>query len=245
MQAIQKLGMIRKLSFPGAKAININITNTVQKRFINQCLHVKGLPTTLTSEEIYTFMKEYGSVQEIASYPEAPKFESGAKSASDVLDQKRKNFITHDRLPGLTAIVRFHNVQSAIMCKDELHWRPYPHENYELTEEVIKSNPRDRPLVNILFETGELFERLRPWVRRDLFGSRKWIAKIEGRPVEEGSDRGLRLMKKQQSERKEFPKNGSTRTSTSTRSNLNKKTVRKNPVRRKRDEPEQQDALEW
>jgi len=192
MQSIQKLGVLRNLQTASAKAMNLI---TMQKRFINQCLHIKGLPTTLTNENIYTFVNEYGSIQELACYAEAPSFDADGKNAAEVKIIKKRNFITHDRPPGQTAVVRFHNVQSAIMCKDELHWRPYPDENYELTKEVIQSNPRDRPLVNILFETGELFERLRPWVRRDLFNSRRWIAKIEGRPVEDGIDRGLALLK--------------------------------------------------
>jgi len=226
MQAIQKVGMLRNLSSSNAKAMNVI---TVQKRLINQCLHIKGLPTTLTDETIYTFVKEYGSIQELASYAEAPRFDAENKNDVEVKSLKRRNFITHDRPPGQTAVVRFHNVQSAIMCKDELHWRPFPHENYELTAKVIQSNPRDRPLVNILFETGELFERLRPWVRRDLFNSRKWIAKTEGRPVENGIDRGLALLKTRAT-RKDLQKKGSTKF---------------NSNRKKLDQTEKQDVLTW
>jgi len=79
------------------------------------------------------------------------------------------------------------------MCKEELHWRPFPDENYVLDNKITDTNPRDRPLTNILFETSSLFERLRPWVRRDLFMSRTWIAKAEGRPVEKGGDDDFRI----------------------------------------------------
>lgn len=161
----------------------------LQKRSINQCLHIKGLPSVLSKDEIYAFMKDYGSIQELASYEEAPQFQSNyANDEADIV--KRRNFITHDRPPGQTAIVRFHDIKSALMCKEELHWRPFPADSYELTNEVITTNPRDRPLVNILYETQELFQRLRPWVKRDLYDSRRWIAKLEGRPVEKGLDRG-------------------------------------------------------
>ena len=171
----------------------------MQKRLINQCLHIKGLPTSLSKEQIYTFMKDYGSIQEIASYAEAPQFEGGYGSYEEANIVKQTNFITHDRPPGQTAIIRFHDIKSALICKEELHWRPFPAKNFVLTDEIIATNPRDRPLVNILFETGELFERLRPWVKRDLHFSRIWIAKLEGRPVEIGIDR-RRMFKKQRNE---------------------------------------------
>lgn len=187
--------MIR--TFFCVKAIHCctNATARMQKRSINQCLHIKGIPTVLSRDEIYTFMKDYGSIQEMASYEEAPQFQSNyADENADFV--KHRNFITHNRPPGQTAIVRFHDIKSALMCKEDLHWRPFPTENYELTNQLIYTYPRDRPLVNILFETQELFERLRPWVRRDLYNSRIWISKLEGRPVEEGPDRGRTVNKR-------------------------------------------------
>mmetsp|Transcript_10509 Transcript_10509/g.19618 ORF Transcript_10509/g.19618 Transcript_10509/m.19618 type:complete len:210 (-) Transcript_10509:124-753(-) len=187
--------MIRNLL--GAKGIHscMNAIQKCQKRSINQCLHIKGLPIVLSKDEIYAFMKDYGTIQELASYDEAPQFMSTyAMEEADAV--KRKNFITHDRPPGQTAIIRFHDIKSAIMCKEELHWRPFPSDNYQLTDHVIQTNPRDRPLVNALFETEELFQRLRPWVKRDLHDSRIWIAKVEGRPIEAGLDRGRILKKK-------------------------------------------------
>lgn len=174
---------------------NLSIFNGVaQIRQINHCLHIKGLPKDLSKEEIYDFMKDYGTIQELATYVEAPK----ADKSQENIKTKRRFHITHNREPGQTAIVRYHEVQSAVMCKNELHWRPFPHENYCLTDEIIKMYPRDRPLINILYETEHLFLRLRPWVRRDLFDSRIWIADIEGKPVEEGEDKGLQISRKQE-----------------------------------------------
>ena len=48
-----------------------------------------------------------------------------------------------------------------------------------------------------MYETEHLFLRLRPWVRRDLYESRIWIADIEGKPVEKGEDKGLQISRKQ------------------------------------------------
>jgi hypothetical protein len=161
-------------------SLSILTRSSFQKRFINQCVHIKGLPTHLSKGEIYSFMTDYGTIKEIASYSEAPNYD---QSDPDATQTKRKNYITHDRPPGQTAVIRFQEVKSAIMCKEELHWRPFPDEKYELTDEIIETNPRNRPLVNILFETKILFERLRPWVRRDLYKSRQWVAEKEGRAV--------------------------------------------------------------
>lgn len=182
-----------KVFFPDMNAVR---HCSRQRRFINQSLHIKGLPSLLSREEIYTFMRDYGTIQELASYAEAPQFEGNFGNDDEINEVKRTNYITHDRPPGQTAVIRFHDIRSALLCKEELHWRPFPLENYELSNQIIATHPRDRPLVNILFETNELFQRLRPWVKRDLYDSRIWIARIEGRPVEQGIDRGRALNSK-------------------------------------------------
>jgi hypothetical protein len=144
-----------------------------QKRFLNKCLHIKGLPMMLSKEEIYAFMKNYGSIDQIASYQEAAVDNELQSKA------KRKNHISHNRLPGQTAIVSFRDTASAIRCREDLHWRPFPHASYTLNREIIQKNPRDRPLVNILFDTETLTKRLRGWVARDLKLSERWIQEIE------------------------------------------------------------------
>jgi hypothetical protein len=188
------LGMSQfKTSYPGS------IFST-QKRYLNNILHVKGLPVDLSKEEIYTFFREnYGKVVELASYDEAPIVKSKGEHASDKstnnangpdLEQGsgqhdptkkvfRKKFITHNRPPGKTVIIKFESIESAFMCKEELHWRPFPSEEYVLTEEIVMTEPRDRPLVNILFDTNILRDRIRGWVLRDLSMSRAWIRKKE------------------------------------------------------------------
>ena len=161
-----------------------NTITLIQKRFINKCLHIKGLPTHLTKEDLYDFMKSYGSIDQLAAYPEQSKnYEEKSMDSDDIFNAKRRNFITHNRPPGQTAIVHFEDLSSAAMCKEELHWRPYPDEKFELNEDIINTNPRDRPLVNILFQTNILDKQLRPWVRRDLDQSRYWIADKEGTAV--------------------------------------------------------------
>lgn len=170
-------------------------TSFSQIRLINQCIHIKGIPLEVSREEIYSLMKDYGKVTELAAYPEAPNYD---KDDPEATQTKRKHYITHDRLPGQTAVVRFENIKSAIMCKEELHWRPFPHKCYNLTKEIIETNPRNRPIVNILFETSILSQRLRPWVRRDLGKSQNWIAKQEngllnGRKWSTGNQRTLKM----------------------------------------------------
>uniref|UniRef100_A0A7S3Q5Y1 Uncharacterized protein n=1 Tax=Chaetoceros debilis TaxID=122233 RepID=A0A7S3Q5Y1_9STRA len=189
------LGMSQLTSNPGS------IFST-QKRYLNNCLHAKGLPTNLSKEEIYTFFRDnYGKVVEFASYDEAPLIaKSKGKKASDKstnnangpdLDegsgehdptkrvQTRRKFITHNRVPGKTVIIKFESIESAFMCREELHWRPFPSEEYVLTEDIVMTEPRDRPLVNILFDNTVLRDRIRGWVCRDLSMSRAWIRQKE------------------------------------------------------------------
>jgi hypothetical protein len=127
----------------------------------------------LSKEEIYTFMKKYGSIDQIASYQEAPIEEEFRNKA------KRNNNIAHNRLPGQTAIVTFRDTASALRCREDLHWRPFPHASYTLNRDIIQKNPRDRPLVNILFDTETLTKRLRGWVARDLQLSERWVKELE------------------------------------------------------------------
>ena len=93
--------------------------------------------------------------------------------------QTRRKFITHNRVPGKTVIIKFESIESAFMCREELHWRPFPSEEYVLTEDIVMTEPRDRPLVNILFDNTVLRDRIRNWVRRDLSMSRAWIRQKE------------------------------------------------------------------
>merc|ERR1712154_129871 len=74
------------------------------------------------------------------------------------------------------------------MCKEEMHWRPFPLAGVDedgnniyrpfLEKETLERNPRDRPILNILFETTAMHENLRPWVKRDLVQSKSWINKL-------------------------------------------------------------------
>jgi hypothetical protein len=100
---------------------------------------------------------------------------NGKDAAS--LDRQRKqrkqaNYIKHNRRPGQTVIVHFESINSAIALKEELHWRPFPDGTFKVTEEVLNTQPTDRPLLNVLYETERLREKLRPWVVKDLAQSK-------------------------------------------------------------------------
>ncbi len=161
----------------------------LQLRWVNTCLLIKGLPFAVPKEYLYTFFKtNYGEIKEIAFYDEVNRNQlneehNNNNSTNDSKKRQRSNMniktnIGHNRPPGQTAIINFESTNSAIMCKEELHWRPFPligiddGGNYIyrpfLEKESIERNPRDRPLVNIIFETSQMREKLRPWVRRDL-----------------------------------------------------------------------------
>lgn len=159
--------------------------NSLRRRSISQWLHIKGLPTQLSRDEIYEFMQEYGDIEKLACYEEAPNLNPEEHNDKKIKDVRRRNFILHERPPGQTAVVKFEQMQSAIMCKEELHWRPFPVDRYQLGQEIISTNAKNRPLVNILFQTFVLKKNLRPWVIRDLDLSAKWI---ENRKREEGQD---------------------------------------------------------
>mmetsp|Transcript_16318 Transcript_16318/g.19936 ORF Transcript_16318/g.19936 Transcript_16318/m.19936 type:complete len:212 (-) Transcript_16318:281-916(-) len=153
------------------------LINQINIRSISTCLHIKGLPTSLSKPQVYNFFKPYGPITEVATYNEAPKYdEQKGRNRDDAMLRKRRHFICHERPPGQTAVINFETANSAIMCKEELHWRPFPVSGeYALSEEIIGTNPRDRPILNILFETSHMRDRLRPWVHRDLMLSKKDI----------------------------------------------------------------------
>ena len=152
------------------------------RRSISSCLHLKGLPVTLSNTKLFNFFQtNYGPVEEIATFEEAPKL----RNDNDVFQSKKKHHINHNRPPGLTAVVSFRSTDSAIMCKEDLHWRPFPILGFDeedkaifrpfLEEDMIETNPRDRPIVNILFETKHMRDKLRNWVKRDLKRSRELV----------------------------------------------------------------------
>ena len=200
-------------------------TTTILKRFVSSCIHIKGLPTTLPNSFLYNFFKNYGDIIEFTTFQEASMYNNhhnhhhhnnGTTTSNGSSSRKKLHYINHSRPPGTTAIVSFHNTTSAIICKEELHWRPFPimniikddeYDEYDdennnnnvlhrplLDKNIIKCHPRDRPLVNILFETNHMRNKLRAWVKRDLVKSkhliRKWGYPYVRRSsdVEDGSD---------------------------------------------------------
>ena len=156
--------------------------SAVKRYVLSSCLHIKGLPVALKASKLFHFFQtNYGEVEEIATFPEAPNL----RSSNDTFQSKRKHHINHNRPPGLTAVVSFRSTNNAIMCKEDLHWRPFPILGFDkeekaiyrpfLEEDMVAINPRDRPIVNILFETKHMRDKLRNWVKRDLFRSRKLV----------------------------------------------------------------------
>lgn len=164
---------------------------------------MKGLPVALPDSYIYDFFKNYGTIQEFATFPEAPTTNSSEQNESRQRFRMR-NHINHDRPPGTTAIISFTSTTSAIMCKEELHWRPFPIEGLDeegneiyrqfVDRDIVVRNPRDRPIVNILFETNHMRAKLRPWVKRNLVKSKEmikeWESPFEGIENNESIDDG-------------------------------------------------------
>lgn len=164
-------------------------------RSISSCIHIKGLPTALPNKRIYDFFKSYGKITKLATFKEAPQFdETNPTNLREIRKHQKENYITHNRLPGQTAIIIFESTNSAIMAKEQLHWRPFPimgtDENQQdilrpvVDKDVIAQNPRDRPILNILFETNDLRTKLRPWVQQNLEKSLDQISKWETENVE-------------------------------------------------------------
>jgi RNA recognition motif-containing protein len=177
---------------PLSTLFNRTISKNQTIRSISSCLHVKGLPVALPDSYIYDFFKNYGTIQEFATFPEASKTNNDVSSSSshENMQESRqrirmRNHINHDRPPGTTAIISFTSTTSAIMCKEELHWRPFPIEGLDeegneiyrqfVDRDIVVRNPRDRPIVNILFETNHMRAKLRPWVKRNLVKSKEII----------------------------------------------------------------------
>mmetsp|Transcript_21936 Transcript_21936/g.32845 ORF Transcript_21936/g.32845 Transcript_21936/m.32845 type:complete len:229 (+) Transcript_21936:57-743(+) len=148
------------------------------RRWVSTCLHIKGIPFAIPKKTLYTFFKShYGEIRQLAVYNEV------SPNASNAKVQKKRNMIYHKRPPGQTAIINFKSTNSAIMCKEELHWRPFPllgvdegggdyiHRPF-LERDTVDRSPRDRPIVNILFETTFMRSALRPWIKLDLTKSK-------------------------------------------------------------------------
>ena len=156
----------------------VTIQRETQKRCISNRLHIKHFPVTYDRADIYHVFSSYGKINRLTAYAEAPDLSRDAKDETEAkaLDRQRKkrkqeHFIKHNRRPGQTVIVHFESIQSAIALKEELHWRPFPDGKFKVTEEILKTSPKDRPLLNILYETELLRSGLRPWVVRDLIES--------------------------------------------------------------------------
>ncbi len=190
---------------PISTLFNRTISRNQTIRSISSCLHVKGLPIALPDSYIYDFFKNYGSIQEFATFPEAPPSNNNNNEQNETRQRFRmRNHINHDRPPGTTAIISFTSTTSAIMCKEELHWRPFPIEGLDeegneiyrqfVDRDIVVRNPRDRPIVNILFETNHMRAKLRPWVKRNLVKSKEiikeWESPFEGNENNEGTEGG-------------------------------------------------------
>ena len=167
-------------------------------RLICNRVHIKGLPTSLDICDIYQFISDYGRVVELATYhemlePSPPPSEIGHSNPPGFPSHDRKKKIYHKRPPGQTAIVTFQTTNSAIACKEELHWRPFPWNLRSILqismtkekppsmnrEDVISTIPRDRPLLTVHFETNFMHQRLRGWVKRDLDLSKTKVSEWE------------------------------------------------------------------
>lgn len=163
----------------------VHEANRTIRRCVCTRLHIKGLPTSLNEYEIYKFIADYGPIVELAVYQETESLSAHRELGWPInssTPERRAKKIYHNRPAGQTAIVTFRYTNSAIACKDELHWRPFPWSSREWAkmskekqmiptisrEEIISRLPRDRPLLNVHFETNFMYQRLRGWVKRNL-----------------------------------------------------------------------------
>ena len=181
--------MNRDLLFSALKS-SLFATKQLQKRLISSSLHIKGIPAEIPPPKIFAFFKSYGDIHEFATFNEAPPLKNDSNMKNELLNKKRKNYITHERPPGVTAIIKFGSTSSAIMCKEELHWRPFPivgvdasgKEKFRpmLEQDCLMKDPRNRPITNIIFESHHMRNKLRNWVKRDLFYSKKNLSRKSG-----------------------------------------------------------------
>ncbi len=164
------------------------------RRSVSTCVHIKGLPVDLSNKRIYDFFRDYGKITNFTTFQEAPQYYSDKNNRTvnshDIRRSQKKNFIFHNRLPGQTAVIAFETASSAIMVKDQLHWRPFPIMGVDddqndivrplVDENIVSMHPRDRPILNILFETSHMKSKLRHWVQNNLLKSPGLIRKWEG-----------------------------------------------------------------
>jgi len=78
-----------------------------------------------------------------------------------------------------TAIVEFDSTNSAIVCKEELHWRPIAvNGSHQIDEELLKLDARERPIVSVQFQSSAMRMKLKGSVRKNFDLSwmkiRKW-----------------------------------------------------------------------
>ena len=186
-----------RLASPIALAITSK-TNRTNLRCVCTRLHIKGLPSSLNLHEIYQFVSDYGPVSEMAVYSEvqesSPTSPELGQPVHSPYPERKKKIVYHNRPAGQTAIVTFRSTNSAIACKEELHWRPFPWNSRSIVQMPLKNDtlsniitrddiisrlPRDRPLLNVHFETNFMYQRLRGWVKRDLDLSKTKVSEWE------------------------------------------------------------------
>ena len=143
--------------------------NTIQKRWISNVLHINNFPLKYQPEGIYHLLRSYGEIIRLTTFSEGPKLTREPKNERDEIKVKNQSKQSeHERHPGQTVIVEFKSPSSAIMLKDELNLRPFTD---TVTPEIIKTAPRDRPVLNVFYETKNLKRKVRPWVMKHFYDS--------------------------------------------------------------------------
>lgn len=81
---------------------------------------------------------------------------------------------------GQTAIVGFDSTNSAIACKEELHWRPIAVDgSHNIDKRLLDVDARDRPLISVRFQTNAMRMKVKKFVKRNYDLSLKKISKWE------------------------------------------------------------------
>ena len=123
-------------------------------------------------------LSPYGSIQGLAVYTEHAINGDSTKNSTSGIRDKRVPCLK--RPVGQTAIVGFNSTNSAIACKEELHWRPIAVDgSHNLDASLLEVDARERPLVNVQFQTSDMRMKVKDFVKRDFDLSWKKIRNWE------------------------------------------------------------------
>lgn len=168
--------MIRRglrISTSSVLSLQTPFSSSLTKRPISTNVHIRGIPLDLTESDVYKLVSSYGSIKGLAVYKEPkehPTRNDDSNQASSITenDGNKGSTTFQNGVPGQTAIVGFNSTNSAISCKEELHWRPIAVDgSHTIDERLLKLDARDRPLVSVQFQNSAMRSKVRGWVKKN------------------------------------------------------------------------------